>query len=384
MKNNQTGYPSPPEYSKQINKYHMLLWSIALFFAVALVWAQFATLDEVTVADGKVIPASKVQMIQHLEGGIIEKILVHEGQTVKANQPLMYLEDTRFSSEFRSNQLKRIELKIRIVRLKAQVQKIPFRVSNTLKKQAGDLAKTEKALYKSKMTERPLLLNRLNLLKREIKITAPLVKEGAISEVEVLRLQQRKHELSGNLHALTSETLDELNKAKAELSRLAEAHVALKDRVERTIIKSPVKGIVKQIHVETVGAVVQPGMSLMEIVPLKDTLRVEARVRPSDIAFIHPGQKVIIKLTAYDFSIYGGLDGYVEHISADTTKDDKGNSYYEIWVRTKKAYLGTKKNPLPIIPGMQASVDILTGKKTVLDYLLKPILKAKQRALRER
>lgn len=375
---------SIPESTKEIEKSHIILWMIALFLAVALLWARFAVIDEVTVAEGKVIPASKIQIIQHLEGGIVKKILVQEGQRVKSGEILLYLDDIRYSGEFKTNQLKKIELKLRIARLTAEFQNKPFHVPEELKKQPPSLASTEMALYKSRIEELKSLVNRRKLLKNEITMTKPLVNEGAVSKVEVLRLEQKLGELEGKIYNMHSTTLNELNTAKNELSQLEENTATVKDRLERTSIRSPVDGIVKQIHIATVGAVIKPGMALMEIVPLEDTLRVEAQVRPSDIGFIHPGQKAIVKITAYDFSIYGGLQGNVEHISADTSKDEKGNSYYEIWVRTQKAYLGTVDKKLPIIPGMQASVDILTGKKTILDYILKPILRSKERALRER
>lgn len=249
----------------------------------------------------------------------------------------------------------------------------------------------------------------LDLLSRELKMTEPLVEAGAISEVDVLRLRRQVSDLQGELDAVKlsiprlESLLDEAEKkleevelsfrAKAreqladvlsELSQLQESAVALQDRVKRTEVRSPVRGTIKQVLVTTVGGVVQPGMDLVEIVPLDDTLLVEAKISPRDIGFIGPGQEAVVKITAYDFAIYGGLKGRVEQISADAIQDQDGKNFYLVRVRTEKNHLGTDEHPLPIIPGMQAKVDILTGKKTVLQYLLKPVLRAKQKALRER
>ncbi len=217
-------------------------------------------------------------------------------------------------------------------------------------------------------------------------MTAPLVNKGAVSEVELLRIKRSENEIKSKILIFKRQALSELNKAKSELSALKESYVADKDRVNRTTVRAPLKGIIKQIKINTIGGVIKPGMDILEIVPLDDTLLIEAKIRPQDIGFIHPQQKAMVKITAYDYSIYGGLEGKVEHISADTIVDDKDNSYYLIQVRTNKNYLKGKHKDksLYIIPGMLASVDILTGKKSVLEYLLKPILKAREKALRER
>ncbi|WP_411994433.1 HlyD family type I secretion periplasmic adaptor subunit [Agarivorans sp. DSG3-1] len=248
-----------------------------------------------------------------------------------------------------------------------------------------------------------------NLVLEELKITKPLAEEGIVSQVEILKLRRQANDLKGELQsskllepkirsaiaetiykrrdialAFLSEARRELNQIEAELQPLSEGQVGLRDRVDRTSVVSPVKGTVKKIYINTVGGVVQPGMSIMEIVPIEDKLLVEAKIQPKDIAFLRPGLKTVVKFSAYDFSIYGGLDGQLEHISADTILDEEGNSYYLVRVRTDKNYLGTDDTPLPIIPGMLSSVDIITGKKSILDYLLKPIIKAQQSALRER
>ena len=363
---------------------HLILLLITLFLVIMLVWAYFAVLDEVTTAEGKVIPSQKTKVVQNLEGGIVKDILVHEGQNVDQGQILMHLDDTRFSSSFREGKLKEQTMEIKIARLTSELNNKPFKISTELSKIFPELVATEKELYLSKQQELKSLQSKRALLLREIKMTRPLVKEGAVSEVELLRLQQQRHEVNGAIGRFRSLSLQELNAAKAEESRIEENNRALQYQLTRTEVLSPVKGIVKQVYVTTVGGVVKPGMPLMEVVPLDDSLLVEAQVKPRDIGFLHAGQEAIVKVSAYDFSIYGGLKGKVEHISADTTVDQRGNSYYELWVRTKKNYVQRNNEKLRIIPGMQVSVDILTGHKSVLDYLLKPILKTKQRALRER
>jgi len=246
-------------------------------------------------------------------------------------------------------------------------------------------------------------------LKKEIDLTEPLVAEGAVSEVEILRLKRDASSMLGDIAAtklsiprvrsqlneavkevqeehlqFSNKAKKELNDVQAELDAISATSVALEDRLDRTAIRSPVYGTVKQVLVNTVGGVIQPGMDLIEIVPLEDSLLVEVQIKPSDIAFLRPDQKAMVKFTAYDFTIYGGLDAELEYISADSVVDEKGNSFYQVRVRTDQNYLKGKDDKMPIIPGMVATVDILTGKKTILSYLLKPVLKAKQTALRER
>ncbi|HAU1322393.1 TPA: HlyD family type I secretion periplasmic adaptor subunit [Legionella pneumophila] len=367
---------------------HVILWTSLLFFIVAIVWANYAILDEVTTGQGKVIPSSEVQVIQNLEGGIIQNIFVKEGQIVKKDQILMQIDNTRFMSSYAEAEKKIDALEIEIIRLNAEISNTKPVFPEKFTKSYPHLVQDQLSLYESRMRELNQLEKSLELAQKELNLTRPLLKGGSVSEVEVIRLERTVSEIKGNIEKFKSEELDRLNKARSELFALIEANKADKDRLTRTTVRSPVYGIVKQIKMKTIGGVVQPGNDLLEIVPLDDTLLIEAKIRPSDIGFIHPGQKAMVKITAYDFSIYGGLDGVVEHISADTIIDEqtdkKEESYYIVKVRTEKNYLGTEKNPLPIIPGMQATVDILTGHKSVLQYLLKPILKAKQSALRER
>ena len=419
---------SPPKFS------HLILWITVLFVATAGVWAHYSTLDEVTRGNGKVIPSRHVQIVQNLEGGIISEINVKEGDIVKKGQVLLRIDDTRFSASMRESQVTSAAMEAKIARLTAETQGKPFKLPRRLKKSQRELFISERALTQSRQKELQANINILiqqknqkrheinelksrqrqlqhsyNLAQRELKITVPLVKKGVMSEVELLRLQREASTLKAELEStrlsiprakaaiaeaerkieelkisFRTSALAELNEIKAELSRISESKRALEDRVRRTAVRSPVKGIVKQLKVNTIGGVVQPGSDLIEIVPLEDTLLMEAQIRPSDIAFLHPGQKAMVKFTAYDFSIFGGLKASLEHISADTIINERGEPFFLIRLRTDRNYLGTIESPLPIIAGMTVNVDILTGKKSLLDYLLKPIKKAQQQALRER
>jgi len=366
---------------------HIIIWMSALFIFVALFWANYAILDEVTTGEGKVIPSSNIQIIQNLEGGIVKGIFVKEGEIVKKGQILMQIDNTRFTSSFDEAGKKIDSLTLEIIRINAEInRKKPVFPKNLIKSQPN-LVNDQQALYISKMNELNQLLRALELAQKELDMTRPLLKNGAVSQVEVIRLDRTVSEIQGNIDKFKSDELDRLNKARGDLSALNEANKADQDRITRTTVRSPVYGVIKQIKTTTIGGVVQPGNDIIEVVPLDDTLLIEAKIRPSDIGFIHPGQKAKVKISAYDFSIYGGLNGVVEQISADTIVDEtdkKNESFYMIRVRTDKNHLGSDKRPLPIIPGMLATVDILTGEKSVLQYLLKPILKAKNSALRER
>ncbi|MES9945934.1 MAG: HlyD family type I secretion periplasmic adaptor subunit [Candidatus Thiodiazotropha sp.] len=412
-----------------------ILWMVFFIFILAIVWASWAELDEVTRGVGKVIPSSQIQVIQNLEGGILSALYVQAGDTVEQGQVLMQLDDTRFSSSLRETRLQFWALKAKAARLQAETHNQAFEAPPGLAGKYPALINQEQGLFNSRQkelqTNRSILskqveqirqeINELNvksarvkrnlsLVNKELNLSKPLLKAGAISEVEILRLEKEVSELEGELETASltiprmksrleeaeqkvseilirfqNEAHVELNEVLAELSQLQETSVALEDRVTRTAVRSPVKGKVKQVMINTLGGVIQPGMELLEIVPLDDSLLVEAKVGPKDIAFLHPGQKAIVKLTAYDFAIYGALTGKVEHISADTIKEEhEQDSYYLVRVRTDKTDLGTQEKALPIISGMQAEVDILTGKKSVLEYLFKPLLRAKGRALRER
>jgi len=369
------------------------LYLTALFIIVALAWAAWADLDEVAVGTGKVIPSSQVQVIQNLEGGILSELSVAEGQVVSKDQVLLRLDDTRFTSNFRETRAKRLSLLAAIARLTAEARGATPAFPAEVVRDAPQIVKSELDLYANRrhaLDETVDGLKRsLELARKELEMSEPLVAKGAISEVEVLRLRRQVNELQTSIddrrNRFRADANEELNKQKAEFAALDETVVAIEDRVNRTLVRSPVRGVVKKINVTTIGAVVQPGASILEVVPLEDTLLIEAQVRPDDIAFIHPGQSATVKVSAYDYSIYGGLPGTVEHVSADSMLDEKkGITYYKVLVRTRSATLRHNGKDLPIIPGMTATVDVLTGHKTVLDYLLKPVLKARERALRER
>lgn len=376
---------------------NVLLYGIGLFIIVFIIWAKFAILDEITVAAGKVIPSSQVQVIQNLDGGIVAAIYVKEGDIVQKGQILMRLDDTRYASAYREALAKYWSLLASTARLTAEetgASKINF--SRELLQEQPELVQNETLLFNQHLEDLNSNLDTLrksyDLANQELTINKPLVKEGLISQIELLQTEREVNDLQGKIaqtiEAFQSKAHDQLSEQTSQLASLQEALSGLKDRMVRTTIRSPVYGTVKKINIATIGGVIQPGMDIMEIVPLEDTLLIEARVRPSDIAFIHPGQKAMVKFTAYDFSVYGGLEGTVEYISADTMKDtdnpqDK-ETYYKILVRTQNNHLGTDKKPLPIIPGMTAMVDIQTGKKSVLDYLVNPIMKARENALRER
>lgn len=413
---------------------HVMLGVIAAFFLVAAVWASIATLDEVTRGDGKVVTSSQIQVVQNMEGGIVSEILVKEGALVEKDQVLMRIDDTRFSSAFREGHKASLALKVKVARLEAEVYRQRFVVPPEVAKEDPLLAENETALYRARRLDleakneilrqqlaqrrqelvemrsrQEQLTQSYHLVQKELAITAPLVKEGVMSEIELLRLEREatriksdldaatlavprlraaieeaQRKIENNEHAFQSQAGADLSQAKAELTKLAETIPALEDRLSRTTVRSPVKGLVKLLAVKTIGGVVQAGSTMVEVVTVEDTLLVEARIRPADIAFVAVGQPAVVKLTAYDFSIYGGLNGKIEHISADTFVPEKTDPFYLAYVRTEKSTLVFKDQSLPIIPGMTATVDVLTGRKSVLDYLLKPINKARERALRER
>ncbi len=382
------------------------------------------------------IPSSQVQVVQNLEGGIVREIRAREGDIVKQGQVLLQIENTAFVASYGELRAKRLGLVAAVSRLTAEAHQKPLQFPPELLAEGRKIAERERSLYFARQSElkaqlavfeqqvaqRKQELNELKnrethlakavgLIDEELRITKPLVDQGVVPRIEYIRLQRQMSEQQREQDAVrlaqprARSAMREANRriqqrflefrseaqrdlTQSELTAANEAIVAARDRVQRTEVRSPVRGIVKQVKVSTVGGVVRPSMDLVEIVPLDDTLLVEAKVRPQDIAFIRPKQDATVKITAYDFSIYGGLKAKVERISADaiTEPDSSGReeSYYKIIVRTQRNYLGSVDKPLRIIPGMVASVDILTGNKSVLDYLLKPVLKARDRALRER
>lgn len=387
MKNDNDIYGFVNDLKGPSTASHLLLWFSLLFILVFFVWAYFSKLEEITHSEGKVIPSQRIQLIQNLEGGIVEEILIREGEIVEADQIMMKLDQVQFSSDYRENKGKLSAYEAKYDMLYALVNNKPYKPTEAHLKAIPTLLQTEKALYESKTQEIETLTENKFLIEKEIAMTRPLIASGSVSEVEIIRLEKQLGDTSHLMHELKTKIIDELNKTKIELNKLRESMSKVEDRLDRTIIRSPVKGIVNKLHVNTIGGVIKPGENLIEIVPLDNTLLIEAKVDPADIGFIHKGQEAKVKISAFDSSIYGGLKGNVELISADTSSENKGNdtkSYYYILVRTEKNYLERENTKLRIIPGMTATVDILTGEKTVFEYIMKPIIKTKQRALTER
>ena len=404
----------------------------ALAIVVLLVvWASLAHVDEVTKGDGKVIPSRQLQLVQSLDGGVVSEILVKEGQVVERDQLLLKIDETRATSGVRESAAQGFALRARLARLRALGEGTAFQPPTPTSDEQKHTVEEERRLYEQRVSELSTLLainqqqlqqrqqelgetrvrkstaeRALDLSQQELAKTKPLLAGGAVSEVDILRLEREVAKARGDSEQSTAmiarmqaavgeaqrkiqetelnfrnDSRKELSEVLGKLNALNEGAVALNDKVDKSQIKSPVRGRVQRLLANTVGGVVQPGKDIVEIVPLDDALVLEAKVLPRDIAFIHPGQEATVKFSAYDFSIYGGLAAVVENISPDTIVDEKNNAYYLVRVRTHQTNFSEK---MPIIPGMTAEVDILTGNKTVMSYLLKPVLKGKAYALRER
>lgn len=409
-----------------------------VMFLSFFLWATFAEIDEVTRGEGQVVPSSKTQVLQSLEGGIVKEIMAREGATVKKSQVLLRIDDTGFSSDLGELEAKRLSLSVQVKRLRTEAtnpdaesvdfgaeltERAPSVVNNekTLFRIRKSTLENQLSLLRERLEQRKQELaelqenrkryrNGLDIAEREFKIKQPLAERGIVSKTDLLKLEREMSDIKGQL-ATTEQSVPrveasireaerlideqklsfrqgaqtELNAKLSELSVVEQSVKGASDRVVRTDIRSPVDGIINKLHVNTVGGVVRAGEPLAEITPVEDALQVDVRIQPRDIAFISPNQKALVKISAYDFTIYGGLDGQVENISPDSTRDPSTNeSYYVATIRTKESVLKKGKQELPIIPGMVGEVDIVTGKKTILDYLLKPIVKAQQQALRER
>jgi len=412
----------------------LFMIAVTALLVAFVAWSVSARIDQVAVGMGKIIPSSQVQMIQNLEGGILAELLVKEGEVVEQGQILLRVDGTGFESELRQNRAKALALEGQVARLVAETEGheivFPARVTT----ERSDIVERETALFRSRLNELQAALQGLEqqveqrrqevnnlrsrdqslsrnlaLVHQELSMSQELAAKGYRSKLEVLKLEQKFTDLDGQVKSTRiaipqaqaalgeaerrleerrlshrSQALAELAHQKGELAALYEALRAQEDRVTRRDVRSPVHGVVKHVKVHTIGGVIQPGADLVEIVPMNDQLLVEARVSPADIAFIHPGQKATVKLTAYDYSIYGGLPAELEHISADSLQNERGEPYYLIRVRTQQNYLGTEEKKLSVMPGMVASVDIVTGDKTVFQYMMKPLLKTTERAMRER
>ncbi|OUR78593.1 hemolysin secretion protein D [Alphaproteobacteria bacterium 46_93_T64] len=413
----------------------LLLFGVFAFFIAAYIWADNAILDEVTRGDGKVIPSSQVQVIQNLEGGILKELMVREGEIVEKGQILLRIDDTNFAARFGEIEANYLTLLGKMARLTAEStgKGITFppellaesptgsiREQNLFNARQAEL-QSQISILRQQAQQRRQEIAEINgrlvqlrasigLINEEMAITQPLAEKGIVPKVQLLQLKREINELKGQISASTlalprakgaykeanqriqekilnfrSLASQELSVTRAEYSGVKQTILAAKDRVTRTDVRSPMKGEVKELKIQTIGGVVRPGQDIVEIVPIEDNLLVEARIRPSDIAFLSPGQKATVKISAYDFSIYGGLPAKLERISADTIVDEKsGETFYKIIVRTEENSLKRGDQVYPIKPGMIATVDTLTGHKSVLDYILKPILKTKNNALRER
>jgi adhesin transport system membrane fusion protein len=405
-----------------------VFWGVLALF---LAWAAFTEVDEVTKGEGRVIPSRQLQVLQSLDGGVVSEILVREGQVVDAGQVLVSVDATRFDSSVAENRAQQLALLAKAARLRALADGLPFVAPPEVQAEAPRIVEAEVRTYEAARTsldaqlavvrqqlaqreqelgemraKREQAARAYDLTAKELAYTKPLITSGAVSEVDLLRLerdaarflgerdmaaaqilkaQSAISESSRKLQEVTSQFKSEVRKELADtlgkLNVSSAGGVGLADKVDKSVLRSPVKGTVKRLLVNTVGGVVQPGKDVVEIVPLEESLLLDARVAAKDIGFLHPGDKAVVKFTAYDFSIYGGLPAHVEVIGADSITDERGNTFYMVRVRTEKSTLGPG---LPVIPGMVAEVDILTGRKTVLSYLLKPVLKAKQAALTER
>lgn len=409
----------------------VLVKTILIVLALFIMWTAVALVDEITKAEGKVIPSSQIQILQSMDGGIVVEINVKEGQVVDAGQILLRVDPTRFESSVRENRSQYMALTAKVARLRALSEGLPFVPPPEVLIEDPKTVQDEQRLYETARSnvEAQISIAREQLVQRqqelsemrvkreqasqayeltakELALTKPLINSGAVSEVELLRLERDTARFRGERDMAAAQILrsqaamaeasrkieetelnarnevrKDLGDTMARLNAFTQGGVALADKVKHAAVRSPVKGTVKRLLVNTVGGVVQPGRDLVEVVPLDDALILEAKVAPKDIAFLRPGQPAVVKFTAYDFSTYGGLEAKLEHIGADSITDEKGNTFFLVKVRTNRSSLGAN---LPIIPGMVAEVDIITGQKSILAYLLKPVLRAKQGALTER
>ncbi|MGR7950338.1 HlyD family type I secretion periplasmic adaptor subunit [Alcaligenes sp. RM2] len=410
----------------------LLIWLTLLAICLLIVWASFASIDEVVRGEGKVVPSRQVQIVQSLDGGVVEEILVRPGQSVEAGEVLLRIDPTRASSSLGENEAESLSLMAKAARLEAIAADQPFDMPSEVLEKAPDLAEMERRVWQARTEElrsnisvaqeqlnqrqqelRETQANRdqaassCGLTSQELQMTRPLLKSGAVSEVDLLRLQRDVARYCGEQKAASAQisriqasiqeaqnrigeveitfrnqARTELAETRAKLASLEQGQRALADRVRLAEVRSPVRGTIKTLSANTVGGVVQPGKDILEIVPTDDTLLLEVRINPRDIGFLHSGQTAEVKFTAYDFAVYGGLPGVLEQTSADTITDEKGNSFYIAKVRTDTVYVGDDNRP--ILPGMVAEVHIMTGKRTVMQYLLKPILRARSNAFRER
>lgn len=387
-RSSKVSFQEPP-----LPKSSVIIWIIGIGLLVLLSWAWLFKLEEVSTGTGKIIPSSKEQVIQSLDGGILTKLNVKEGEIVERGQVLAQLDPTRFESNVGESESLLVSSRATSARLRAEVTGAPLVFPEEVLKYPK-LVKEETALYQSRRANLQEsvagLEQALLLVQQELEMTSPLVAKGAASEVEVLRLKREANDLRNQMNDIRNQyyvnAREELSKANTDVETQQQVVRGKSDTLSRTVFKSPVRGVVKEIDVMTLGGVIPQNGKLMTIVPLDEKLLVEARISPRDIAFIRPDQEALVKITAYDYSIYGGLNGKVAMISPDTLRDEvkQDQFYYWVYIRTDSDKLSNNAGQeFNITPGMVATVDIRTGSKTVMDYLIKPFNKAKE-ALRER
>lgn len=412
----------------------LLMFSIFALVIAFVIWAASARVEEISRGQGSVVPSTEIQVVQSLEGGVLEEILVQQGELVEKGQILLRISDIMFASEERGAEAQFIGLSAKKARLEAEANSAEFVLPAIIAEKAPQVAANEMALYRSRQSELQnsyeilderiarakadiaeanaqisrLSQNRI-LLNEELEITRDMVAKRAVPKLEEIRLNREIGDIRGQINAeiqrkaslqaelngalkeregqkskFESQALSELSEVETQISTLQENLRSMGDRVARTELRSPVDGIVNNIALRTVGGVVEPAMQLVEIVPVDDELKIIARVPPEEVAFLRPQLPAKVKITAYDPQKYGALDGVLVRIGANSVRDNEGNVFFEIEVRTDKNYMGDETNPLPITPGMVADVEVITGKRTILEYLMKPLLRARDRALTER
>ena len=408
-----------------------LLYAVVFSVVALIVWAAFAPLDEIARGDGKVVTSQQLQTIQSLDGGLVTNILVREGQVVDVGQVLLNVDSTRSNANLAENKAQFYALTAEVARLQALTNESAPQFPDELKTAAPDRLQHEIQLYRNSLAElneqlavqaeqqqqrlqelveaRAALFQysqTLELTNQELSVTKPLLATGAVSDIDILRLEREVARATGEVKRAEANTAraesalqearnklkeikltvlnrwrNQLSESRGKLAALAELQTGLVDMVQQAEVKSPMRGTIQRLHINTVGGVLTPGRDILDIVPLDDRLLIEARISPKDIAFIQIGQQATIRISAYDFAIFGGLQASVSHISADTVTDEKDNTYYVVRLSTASQKLDDK---LTILPGMTVQVDIVTGKRTVLSYLLKPLLRAKSNAMTER
>ena len=408
------------KFIQSTRKADIILYTIALFWLIALIWSSLASLEEVTRGEGRVIASSKMQIIQNLEGGIVQEIFVQTGDQVTAAQPLIKLEDIKFKSELLSIKQNKAALEANINILSAESQGIAPEFDATFNSNYPELVARELELYAARkkthyesieILEKKLkrlwiqsdaAKENFNLIEKEKNIVEPLVEQGVEAEMELIRIQQRMNEAQSSILQVDAEieannaqlkaeksnfveqAREKLQEVEKEYNNLVESLPAYEDRLERTLVRASMNAIVNRLLVNTVGGVIQPGSPLVELVPVDDKLIVEVEISPKDIAYVIVGQRASIKLTAFDFSKFGALDGYVTKVSADSLTKEDGSVWYLCQVSVPVNMITTTGKRIQIQTGMVAQVDIISGEKTVLQYLLQPVTKVANEAFRER